>query len=73
MGPLRPQATTCSPAWTRPPNRWRRALDFVDVGLGDAMGRLYVARYFSPQALRYVIDRDGWQAAKARPPGRGAR
>ena len=44
---------------TRPPNRWRRALDFIDVGLGDAMGRLYVEQYFAPHdraLVETVVD-----------------
>jgi putative endopeptidase len=30
--------------------RWRRAVAFVDGVLGEAVGRVYVARYFPPQA-----------------------
>ncbi len=30
--------------------RWKRAVAFVDDALGEAVGRIYVARYFTPQA-----------------------
>jgi putative endopeptidase len=30
--------------------RWKRALDVVDGQLGDAVGRLYVARHFPPES-----------------------
>lgn len=32
--------------------RWRRALTAVDGALGEAVGRLYVARWFGPEAKR---------------------
>ena len=30
--------------------RWKRMVAFVDDELGDALGQLYVARYFPPEA-----------------------
>jgi putative endopeptidase len=30
--------------------RWKRAVGFVNGGLGEAVGRLYVAQYFTPEA-----------------------
>ncbi len=32
--------------------RWKRAVALVDGAIGEAVGRLYVARYFSPDAKR---------------------
>ncbi|HEU4664575.1 MAG TPA: M13 family metallopeptidase [Dokdonella sp.] len=34
--------------------RWKRGLDLVDATLGEALGRLYVARYVAPQAKARV-------------------
>ncbi|HEY1753007.1 MAG TPA: M13-type metalloendopeptidase [Caulobacteraceae bacterium] len=31
-------------------DRWKRAVNFVDAGMGEAVGRLYVAKYFPPAA-----------------------
>ena len=30
--------------------RWKRGIDLVDKAVGEAVGRLYVAQYFTPQA-----------------------
>ena len=30
--------------------RWKRAVAFVDMGMGEAVGKVYVARYFPPEA-----------------------
>jgi putative endopeptidase len=30
--------------------RWKRAVAFVDGGMGEAVGRVYVAKYFPPEA-----------------------
>jgi putative endopeptidase len=30
--------------------RWKRAVEFVDRGMGEAVGRVYVAKYFPPEA-----------------------
>jgi Predicted metalloendopeptidase len=30
--------------------RWKRGVDFVNAGMGEAVGQLYVAQYFSPDA-----------------------
>jgi putative endopeptidase len=30
--------------------RWKRAVNFVNGGLGEAVGRMYVAKYFTPEA-----------------------
>ncbi|MGH8296815.1 MAG: M13 family metallopeptidase [Steroidobacteraceae bacterium] len=35
---------------TRQPLRWKRAVDLVNLYLGDAVGRLYAKKYFPPQA-----------------------
>lgn len=32
------------------PPRWRRGVDMVNTYLGDAVGKIYAKRYFSPQA-----------------------
>jgi predicted metalloendopeptidase len=34
--------------------RWKRGLDLVEESMGEALGRLYVARYISPQAKARV-------------------
>ncbi|WP_337958559.1 M13 family metallopeptidase [Sphingomonas naphthae] len=31
-------------------DRWKRGVDFVNAGMGDAVGELYVAKYFPPEA-----------------------
>jgi len=31
-------------------DRWKRAVAFVDQGMGEAVGRVYVAKYFPPEA-----------------------
>ncbi|MBV8592881.1 MAG: M13 family metallopeptidase [Caulobacteraceae bacterium] len=36
--------------------RWKRAVAVVDNALGDAVGRLYVAKYFPPSAKAEVQD-----------------
>jgi putative endopeptidase len=36
--------------------RWRRAVDATDQALGEAVGKLYVARYFSPEAKAKVQE-----------------
>ncbi len=36
--------------------RWKRMTGLVDGSLGDALGRLYVERYFPPAARRRMID-----------------
>jgi putative endopeptidase len=30
--------------------RWKRGVDFVDSTLGESLGRMYVAKYFTPEA-----------------------
>jgi len=30
--------------------RWKRGVDFVDSEVGESLGRMYVARYFTPEA-----------------------
>jgi putative endopeptidase len=30
--------------------RWKRAVEFIDRGMGEALGRVYVAKYFPPEA-----------------------
>ena len=36
--------------------RWKRGVDFVDQGMGEAVGRLYVADYFPPEAKAKIDD-----------------
>jgi len=43
----------------RPPARWRRACELVDRLMGEAAGKLYVARYFPPQAKARVQGMTG--------------
>ena len=56
--------------------RWKRAVEFVGRGMGEAVGRVYVAKYFPPEAkakidalvaelrvaLNQRIDRLGWMS-----------
>jgi putative endopeptidase len=37
-----------------PPPRWRRALDVTDGELGEAVGQMYVGRYFPPESKEAV-------------------
>ncbi|HEX3406809.1 MAG TPA: M13-type metalloendopeptidase [Caulobacteraceae bacterium] len=60
--------------------RWKRAVAFVDGGMGEAVGRAYVAKYFPPEAkakidalvaelrvaLNQRIDRVGWMSAETK-------
>jgi putative endopeptidase len=39
-----------------PPPRWRRALDVANDELGEAVGELYVSRYFPPQSKAAVKE-----------------
>jgi len=32
--------------------RWKRAVDATNAAVGEAVGQLYVARYFPPSAMR---------------------
>ena len=36
--------------------RWKRGVGFVEGALGEAVGRLYVARYFPPEAKAKIDD-----------------
>jgi putative endopeptidase len=36
--------------------RWRRALDATNDALGDAVGRLYVERYFPPESKKQIAQ-----------------
>ena len=38
------------------PPRWKRVLDQTDMDLGEALGRLYVAKAFSPEAKAKALD-----------------
>jgi putative endopeptidase len=38
------------------PERWKRAVTSVNRAMGQAIGRVYVARYFSPEAKAQVDD-----------------
>ena len=40
----------------RPAERWKRGVSLVDSEMGDAIGRLYVARYFSSQTKAQIDD-----------------
>jgi len=60
--------------------RWKRVLEAIDVNVGEAMGELYVARCFVPQAKRQVralteqlraalrerLERIDWMSASTR-------
>ncbi|MDO8541969.1 MAG: M13 family metallopeptidase [Opitutaceae bacterium] len=47
-----------------PPDRWRRVVEAVDDHLGDALGQLYVADYFSPEIkIRTLAMVDNIRAA----------
>jgi putative endopeptidase len=60
--------------------RWKRAVNFVDLGMGEAVGRVYVAKYFPPAAkakiddlvsqlrasLNARIDRADWMSAETK-------
>jgi putative endopeptidase len=50
------------------PDRWKRGVGLIDNSLGDAVGELYVRRYFSPQAKASAeaLVRDLIDATKAR-------
>ena len=61
-------------------DRWKRAVDVTDAALGEAVGKLYVARYFPPSekaraeemvknelvAFAHRIDRLDWMAPATR-------
>src|SRR5205823_14721655 len=61
-------------------DRWKRAVDATNAALGDAVGQLYVRRYFPPAAKRDAqemvkniiaafrtrIDRLGWMSPETR-------
>ncbi len=36
--------------------RWKRAVGFIDNGMGEALGRVYVAQYFPPDAKAKIDD-----------------
>jgi putative endopeptidase len=60
--------------------RWKRAVEFVDGGMGEAVGRVYVAKYFPPEAkakidalvaelrvaLNQRIDRLDWMSPETK-------
>jgi putative endopeptidase len=64
----------------RPAERWKRGVSLVDSEMRDAIGRLYVERYFSRQtkahiddmvtqirlALRERLERVGWMSHKTK-------
>ncbi len=61
-------------------DRWKRAVAFVDEGMGEAVGRAYVAQYFPPEAkakidalvaelrvaLGHRIDRLDWMSPETK-------
>jgi putative endopeptidase len=65
---------------TKPRDRWKRAVAATNAGLGDAVGRLYVEKYFPPEAkaqaqamvqnireaFRRRIDRLEWMSPATR-------
>ena len=60
--------------------RWKRGVAFVNLGMGEAVGRVYVARYFPPEAKAKIdalvgelraalgrrIDRLDWMSAETK-------
>jgi len=52
----------------RPEPAWRRAAYLIDDSLGEALGRLYVRRYFPPKARARMLDlvKDVRQVFRAR-------
>ena len=40
--------------------RWKRGVDVVEGGLGEAVGRLYVARHFPPEHKAHMDRLVGW-------------
>ncbi|HEX3631633.1 MAG TPA: M13-type metalloendopeptidase [Casimicrobiaceae bacterium] len=60
--------------------RWKRAVEFVDTSIGEALGKLYVARHFPPEnkarmevlvgnllaAYRQSIDALDWMSAETK-------
>ena len=36
--------------------RWKRAVDVVNEGLGEAVGQIYVAKYFPPEAKERMLN-----------------
>jgi putative endopeptidase len=40
--------------------RWKRGVDVVEGGLGEAVGRLYVARHFPPEHRAHMQRLVGW-------------
>lgn len=40
----------------QPEPRWKRAGSLVNSALGDALGQLYVERYFPPEAKEYMLN-----------------
>ena len=61
-------------------DRWKRAVAFVNGGMGEAVGQVYVAKYFPPDAKAKIdalvkelvvalgqrIDRLGWMSAETK-------
>ena len=37
-------------------DRWKRAVQFVNGSMGEAVGKLYVAKYFTPEAKQRIDD-----------------
>jgi len=60
--------------------RWKRGVEFVDASIGEALGKLYVARYFPPEnmarmealignllaAYRQSIDKLDWMSRETK-------
>jgi putative endopeptidase len=36
--------------------RWKRAIDVLDSSIGEALGQLYVARYFPPESKQKMLE-----------------
>ncbi len=58
---------------TKPRDRWKRAVTATSFALGDAVGKLYVERYFPPEAKAQCQEMVKNIAAAFRQPDRQAR
>ena len=54
-------------------DRWKRAVDATGFALGEAVGRLYVEKYFPPEAKARVEEMVDEPDGRLRPPHRRAR
>ena len=63
----------CSPARPQRRERWKRAVDVTNDALGEAVGQLYVERYFPPAAKARVEEMVAEPHGRLRPAHRRAR